>query len=53
MTAQKYISITKTSKATATRDLQQLIEQGALLNSEVGGRSTHYLLNMPASMSNI
>jgi Fic family protein len=41
MSAKKYISITKTSKATATRDLQQLIEIGALL-SKSGGRSTHY-----------
>ncbi len=29
MNARKYISITKTSKATATRDLQQLLELAA------------------------
>jgi Fic family protein len=45
MTARKYISITKTSKATATRDLQALVDIGAL--AEVGGgRSSHYLLNI-------
>lgn len=45
MTARKYISITKTSKATATRDLQALVDIGAL--TEVGGgRSSHYLLNI-------
>ena len=45
MTATKYISITKTSKATATRDLQALAEMG-LLQSEGGGRTTHYHLNI-------
>ena len=45
MTAKKYISITKASKATATRDLQSLLELGALIISG-GGRSTHYILNM-------
>lgn len=46
MTARKYVSITKTSKATATRDLQELVEIQALLS---GGqaRTTHYLLNLP------
>ena len=44
MSAKKYISITKTSKATATRDLQQLLEIGALI-SKGGGRSTHYSIN--------
>jgi len=45
MTAKKYISITKTSKPTATRDLQHLTELGALLN-QGGGRNTHYTLNI-------
>lgn len=45
MNAKKYMSITKTSKATATRDLQHLLELGALLQ-EGGGRSTHYFLNI-------
>lgn len=45
MTAKKYISITKTSKATATRDLQELVELGAFLPFG-GGRSVHYALNL-------
>ena len=45
MTANKYISITKTSKATATRDLQILADLKVLL-TKGGGRSTHYLLNI-------
>ncbi|TDE17100.1 Fic family protein [Dyadobacter psychrotolerans] len=43
MSAKKYMSITKTSKATATRDLQQLLELG-ILSTEGGGRSVHYKL---------
>jgi Fic family protein len=45
MTAKKYISIAKTSKATATRDLQQLVELGAL-NLLGGGRSVSYNINI-------
>ena len=45
MTAKKYISIAKTSKATATRDLQQLVELG-MLNLLGGGRSVSYNLNV-------
>lgn len=45
MTTKKYIAITKTSKATATRDLQQLQEIRALL-PEGAGRSVHYHLNL-------
>jgi Fic family protein len=45
MTANKYISITKVSKATATRDLQLLTESKALL-LKGGGRSIHYILNI-------
>lgn len=44
MTAQKYMSITKTSKATATRDLQQL-SQNNILQQNGQGRSVHYILN--------
>ena len=45
MSAKKYIAIAKTSKATATRDLQQLTELGALLH--VGqGRSVSYTLSL-------
>ena len=43
MSPKKYMSITKTSKATATRDLHLLVEIGALL-IEGGGRSTRYQL---------
>ena len=45
MNARKYVSITKTSKATATRDLQALVAMGALRPSG-GGRSTSYHLNL-------
>lgn len=45
MSANKYIAITKTSKATATRDLQHLTEIGALA-IQGGGRSTRYILNL-------
>ncbi|MEL7588165.1 MAG: Fic family protein [Prolixibacteraceae bacterium] len=45
MTARKYMSITGTSKATATRDLQQLHEMGAF-TGEGGGRSVRYHLNL-------
>jgi Fic family protein len=45
MSANKYISITKASKATATRDLQHLTEIGALIQ-QGGGRSTRYILNL-------
>ncbi|PUZ28171.1 DUF4172 domain-containing protein [Chitinophaga parva] len=43
ITAKKYISITKASKATATRDLQDLAAIGALVLAGAG-RSTHYTL---------
>lgn len=47
MNARKYIGITKTSKATATRDLQQLLQMGAfVLSSNAGGRSTSYQVNI-------
>lgn len=39
----KYISITKVSKATATRDLQILTEAGALISKD-GGRSTTQII---------
>lgn len=45
MTAKKYMSITRTSKATATRDLQELSELG-VLSAEGAGRSVHYNLNI-------
>lgn len=45
MTAKKYMSITGASKATATRDLQELSEMGAII-TQGGGRSTHYFVNL-------
>jgi Fic family protein len=45
MTAAKYVSINKTSRATATRDLQELSEMGVLI-SQGGGRSIHYTINI-------
>lgn len=47
MNARKYIGLTKTSKATATRDMQHLLELGAfVLASNAGGRSTSYQVNL-------
>lgn len=45
LSAKNYISITGISKATATRDLQDLVEKGALMPLG-GGRSTHYEINL-------
>jgi Fic family protein len=45
MNAKKYMGITDTSKATATRDLQDLVEKGVLVPSG-GGRSTRYEINI-------
>jgi Fic family protein len=44
MTTRKYIAITRTSKATATRDLQELADQH-ILTPAGAGRSVHYLLH--------
>jgi Fic family protein len=48
MNTQKYIGITKTSKATATRDLQDLTEKG-IFSPVGGGRSTRYDLVIESS----
>jgi Fic family protein len=45
MNARKYVSIATTSKATATRDLQDLAEKKIFIPTG-GGRSTHYVLNL-------
>jgi Fic family protein len=48
LSAENYISITKTSRATATRDLQDLVEKGAL--SKTGElRHTRYFLNFAST----
>ena len=43
MTAKKYMGITKTSKATATRDIQKSNGMG-VFKSIRGGRSTAYII---------
>lgn len=43
--ARKYQSLTKISKATATRDLADLVAKGCLKQLQGGGRSTRYTLN--------
>ena len=43
MNAKKYISLTGTSKATTTRDLQELVELN-IFTPIGGGRSTRYEL---------
>ena len=45
MNAKKYMSINKTSKATATRDLQDLVKKSIFIPFG-GGRNTHYRLNL-------
>ncbi|PYF84099.1 Fic family protein [Marinomonas alcarazii] len=40
----QYHKVAKVSKPTATRHLATLVEQGCLVRSESGGRSTRYLL---------
>jgi Fic family protein len=46
LSAENYISITKTTRATATRDLSDLVEKGALIKTgEL--RHTRYHLNLP------
>ena len=48
LSAENYISVTKTSRATATRDLQDLVALGALVRSGER-RHTRYQLNIPAT----
>ncbi len=45
MSAKKYMTITGASKATATRDLQDLTDKGVFAPAG-GGRSTHYKINV-------
>lgn len=45
MSAKKYVAIAKTTKATATRDLQSLTDLG-VFTSTGGGRSVTYTLNL-------
>ncbi|HNK15480.1 MAG TPA: hypothetical protein PLZ20_13005, partial [Nitrospira sp.] len=45
MSAKKYMSITGASKATATRDLQELADKGIFIATG-GGRSTSYQIQL-------
>lgn len=52
LSAENYIVITKTSRATATRDLIDLVQKGALVKTgEL--RHTRYWLNLPTKSSGI
>lgn len=46
LSAENYIAITKTSRATATRDLTDLVQKGALMKTG-DLRHTRYWLNLP------
>ena len=46
MSSDKYAKITNTSKATATRDLADLLANG-LLHVEGVGKATRYCVNVP------
>lgn len=45
ITSSKWTRMTKCTKMTATRDINDLIQKGILKKSESGGRSSSYLLN--------
>lgn len=51
LSAQNYIAISKTTKATATRDLQDLVDKGALFK-QGKLRYTRYFLNLPCLIKN-
>lgn len=44
LSAENYISISKTSRATATRDLQDLVEKGALVKTGELRHTRYYLV---------
>ena len=46
MNTRKYMSLTKTSRATAYRELAQMVEWGCLQANEKSGRSSGYLILM-------
>ena len=52
MSAQKYSKITYCSKATATRDLTDLLKIGAILKLEGGGRNTRYIVRIGDNIQN-
>jgi Fic family protein len=45
MTAEKHSKITGASKATATRDLVDLLQKGAVISRGIG-KATKYLINV-------
>jgi Fic family protein len=44
LTSSKWAKITKSSQATAGRDIDDLVQRGILMKDEAGGRSTSYSL---------
>ena len=50
MSARKYVALTGCSGPTATRDLSSLTKIGALERLPAGGRSTRYVLRLPAPL---
>lgn len=47
LSAAKWMRMAKVSKATATRDLEELVAQGAIVSGALGGPETRYRLSMP------
>jgi Fic family protein len=47
LNARKYVGLAKVSKATATRDLADLVEKDCLQKRRGGGRSTSYVIKWP------
>lgn len=45
LTTRKYVSMAKVSRATAFREISDLVESGVLLQNRAGGRSVSYDLN--------
>lgn len=47
LTTRKYVSMTKVSRATAFREISDLLEKGILLQNSAKGRSVRYDINWP------
>jgi Fic family protein len=47
LTQRKYVAINSASRATASRDISDLINKGVLVTGERAGRSTYYDLSIP------
>ena len=50
LTTRKYVSVAKTSRATAFREIDDLVEKGLLIQNPTKGRSTSYDLNWAACL---